>query len=168
MLRAERLCCRGAAETGAAESSPKFLRAAVSDSQEEIMTGALLYRQNPRWQIWAAFCGAVLLHLCAVALAKTQPASPLPALVEPEIVLEVDERSEDLPSPRIEEDPLSPPPPPIAQEAFIAEENSPTPPPIRKRTETPVQRVVRPTFTRSASSASISAARVLAVVAPRP
>jgi len=130
------------------------------------MTAALLYRQDQRWQIWAAFCGAVLLHLCAVALAQNEPALLPPPMVEPEIMLEIAERSEPSTPPQIEEDPLPLPPPPVAEEVVIAEENPPAP--IRKRSERPVQPLVRQTVTHLASSASMTAAKVLAVVAPRP
>ena len=129
--------------------------------------GALLYRQNQSWRTWAALGGAVLVHLCAVALATNQlPPPPVP-LIESEIVVEVIPPSDDPQPPLAQQDPLPPPASPVTEETFIAEEN-PTPPPVRKRHERWAQPIIRPAAMRPAASASLSSIKVSALMAPRP
>ncbi len=89
----------------------------------------LLYRPPPRWQWWAAFGGAVAIHLTAVALAqKREVPVEVPSDV-PTAVVEATLQATEEPTPPPEDIPLpeAPPPPEIKPE-YVEET---TPPPKR-------------------------------------
>ncbi|MBA2585813.1 MAG: energy transducer TonB [Chthoniobacterales bacterium] len=99
------------------------------------MAGPLLYQPPPRWQVWAAIGGAVLLHCAAVAIASIHPVVPavdtsaIPEAVE--VTLEQpQEPTPPEPTPPPEEPDLPPPPPQEVQPEF--REEQPTPPPKQK------------------------------------
>jgi protein TonB len=132
----------------------------------ENMSAVLIYKSRGRWEVWAAFTAAVLLHAGAVALAQRgEQAAPPLADGPPADIIVVDTREEQAPPPP--EDPLPdlPPPPPVPDPLFT--DDNPTPPPARKRIETAPQRLVR-AAPPGARAATMGAAKVLAVSAPRP
>jgi len=98
------------------------------------MQTCILYRQNPRWSIWAAFALAIAIHFAAVAIAGRHPSLPEPApggddtrdvFIEPEAA--------PLTTPPHAVDPL--PPPPDETPALVEPQPS--------RTATP-RRLLRP------------------------
>lgn len=128
------------------------------------MTSAIFYRPSPRWQIWTAFCGAVLIHVAAVALAERSATEP-PGAIDEQAGIEIIPIVED-PQPVEPVDPppdLAPPPPPTTDNPFI--EDDPTPPPVRPRVDRAPQRVVR---AAPAARMTMGSAKVLALSAPRP
>jgi len=113
------------------------------------MTGPLLYRPPPRWQVWTAFGGALAIHFAAVAIAAIKPAEHIEDLSQiPEAVVELslDQQPEPpQPTPPPEEEPPPPPPPdaiPEQKPEFV--EEKPTPPPKRPPSTQPVQPIARP------------------------
>lgn len=132
------------------------------------MTAALLYRPTQRWQIWAAFAGAVLVHVAAVAMAQN-PSRELP------VVTNEDEGVEILIAPADEaplqaeltEAPPDAPLPPATDEPMFQTEHA-TPSPVRKKNVAQSLPLVRPEIGRSHATAADGAVRVLALSAPRP
>src|SRR5436190_20659586 len=87
----------------------------------------LLYRPPPRWQWWAAFGGAVAIHLTAVALAQKHEA---PAEAPPDIptaVVEPTLQATEQPTPPPEDIPLPEPPPTPDIKTEHVEEATPPP-----------------------------------------
>src|SRR5213078_4387640 len=71
------------------------------------MKGPLLYRPAPRWQVLAAFGGAIALHLAAVGIAAIRPAEKIVDLSDiPEATVEM--------SLETHQEPPQPTPPPDA------------------------------------------------------
>jgi protein TonB len=129
------------------------------------MTAVLLYKSKQRWQIWAAFIAAALIHVGAIALAERQR-TPAPFVADdgpPEVIVESDNDPTAIP-------PVDDSPPDVAPfpapDSFITEDD-PTPPPVRKRKEHPAPPLVRPPAPRP-RMATMGAAKVLALNAPRP
>src|SRR5216117_4539122 len=120
----------------------------------------LLYRPPPRWQWWAAFGGAVAIHLTAVAVAQKREA---PVEVPPDVptaVVEATLQATEEPTPPPEDIPLpEPPPPPEIKPEFVEERTPPPrPPPTAQQKFTPIK----------AQAMTMSKAKALAVNAPRP
>lgn len=132
------------------------------------MAAPILYRAKQRWQIWAAFGGAALIHLGAIALAENKTRDLPPAVIDyPGIPVEIAPEPQDSPAPETFD--LSPEPrPPVRNEESVIPEEHPTPPPIRRLSVKPAQPIVRPASTGSARALNMRSARVLAVSAPRP
>src|SRR6266700_4134957 len=87
----------------------------------------LLYRPPPRWQWWAAFGGAVAIHLTAVAVAQKRE---VPAEIPPDIptaVVEATLQASEEPTPPPEDIPLPEPPPPPEITPEYVEETTPPP-----------------------------------------
>jgi len=125
----------------------------------------LLYRPPPAWQWWAAFGGAVAIHLTAVALAQKHEA---PVEVPPDIptaVVEATLQATEEPTPPPEDIPLpEPPPPPEIQPEFVEE----TTPPPKKPTAQKFAPIKAPQAAGRPGPMSISSAKALATYAPRP
>ena len=113
------------------------------------MAKPLLYRPQPRWQVLAAFGGALMIHLAAVGIAAIKPAEHIEDLSQiPEAVVELslEEQQQPQPTPPPEEEVPPPPPPDVIPEdkpEFV--EEKPTPPPKRPPSTAPVQPIARPT-----------------------
>ncbi|HEX8078433.1 MAG TPA: TonB family protein [Chthoniobacterales bacterium] len=133
--------------------------------------GPLLYRPAPRWQVIAAFGGAIALHLAAVAIASLRPPEKVVDFSEiPEATVEMslEAQQEPQPTPPPEEEPPPPPPPePIPEDKPEFVEEKPTPPPKRTPTNAPVVPLAKPKAV-SAGPMSMSSAKAVAVSAPRP
>ena len=129
------------------------------------MPKPLLYRPPPPWQWWAAFGGAVAIHLTAVALAQRHEA---PVEVPPDIptaVVEATLQATEEPTPPPEDIPLpEPPPPPEIQPEFVEE----TTPPPKKPTAQKFAPIKAPQAAGRPGAMSISSAKALATYAPRP
>src|SRR5436189_4393453 len=125
----------------------------------------LLYRPPPRWQWWAAFGGAVAIHLTAVALAQKHEA---PAEIPPDIptaVIEATLQATEEPTPPPEDIPLpEPPPPPEIKPEYVEE----TTPPPKQPKPAKVAPIKAPTVAGHPGPVSISTAKALATYAPRP
>jgi protein TonB len=125
----------------------------------------LLYRPPPPWQWWAAFGGAVAIHLTAVALAQRHEA---PVEVPPDIptaVVEATLQATEEPTPPPEDIPLpEPPPPPEIQPEFVEE----TTPPPKKPTAQKFAPIKAPQAAGRPGAMSMSSAKALATYAPRP
>jgi TonB family protein len=113
------------------------------------MTGPLLYRPPPRWQVWAALGGAVGLHFAAIAIASIHPSEvveDLSNIPEAAVELSLEQQPEPpQPTPPPEEEPPPPPPPDAIQEKPEFLEEKPTPPPKRPPSTKPVSPIARPT-----------------------
>lgn len=137
------------------------------------MTGPLLYRGAPKWQVWAAFGAAFAIHALAIGIAALNPEPPVMDLDDiPEAVVEVsveEAQAEPQPTPPPEEEepePLDAPPEPIEPPEFQEEQPTPTPRPKTDRTprpQAPIQRPSAPT-----GSTTISSAKAKAVFGPKP
>jgi TonB family protein len=122
------------------------------------MNSALIYRPRQRWQIGCAFTGAIVLHLVALALARSEPGlsstTQSPAFDVP---------IEGVPAPPPPQPiDMSTPPPLTADQSITSEEN---PAPILQRSP----RTIRP-IARSApiSQRALTNAKAFALSAPRP
>ncbi|MDQ6913320.1 MAG: energy transducer TonB [Verrucomicrobiota bacterium] len=127
---------------------------------------ALLYKQTGHWRIWLCFIGAAAIHLGAVALAEREPIAPTPMTTDQDkgITLEFMPPTAEPPPDPVE--PVPEPPPLTNQETPVVEDNV-TPPPIRQHVER-TQPLVRQTTQSFSGPANLGAAKVLALVAPRP
>jgi TonB family protein len=77
------------------------------------MAGPLLYRPPPRWQTWAAFGGAIAIHLATVGIAAIKHETPAVDLSSiPTASVEAMLQPEDQPTPPPEDIPIPEPPPP--------------------------------------------------------
>ena len=129
------------------------------------MTEALLYESRPKWRFGAALAAAIVIHLAAFSFASNHslaPAGPPISSGEPtELSLEPPDSIPDPPTNLSEPSPTPPPMVPM----FIDE--SSIPPPVRRQVSkfTPI---VRPHTNTIPRSLNLSAAKVLAVSAPRP
>jgi len=125
----------------------------------------LLYRPPPRWQWWAAFGGAVAIHLTAVAVAQKREA---PAEVPPDVptaVVEATLQATEEPTPPPEDIPLpEQPPPPEIKPEFVEE----TTPPPKRPTAQKFAPIKAPQAAGRPGTMSISSAKALATYAPRP
>src|SRR3954469_10261780 len=137
------------------------------------MPGPLLYRPPPRWQAWAAFGGAVGIHLAAVAIAAIKPEEKIVDLSQiPEATVEMSIETQPeppQPTPPPEEEPPPPPPPeaiPEEKPEFVEEKA--TPPPKRTPSNQPVAPIAKPKPAGVAGPMSMSSAKAVAVSAPRP
>jgi TonB family protein len=128
------------------------------------MAPSLLYRPHQRWQTWAAFGGAALLHLSAIAIAQSQPKTFLrPTICNLEADMEVVSMSEDEQLPPEPAEAISPLTPSILPDESLLPDENPTPPPVRKVTQKPA-----PPILRRVAQGLDRPWRVLAVSAPRP
>ena len=126
---------------------------------------ALVYQPNQRWRVAMAFSAALLIHFAAIALANIhleKPGGP-PATAEFTSITFEEPPSIVDPTP---EDPEPLPIPPQTEDS-IPDERS-TPPPVRRQISKSITPIVRPPNQGSARSLTWSAAKVLAVNAPRP
>lgn len=135
--------------------------------------GPLLYKPAPRWQVLAAFGGALAIHGLAAVIAgihREEPPADLSAI--PEAVADVTfEQANPEPTPPPEEmqepEPTEQPPEPTEQPEFVEEQ--PTPPPKRDKPSKPVAPIARPhSAAPPAGPMSMSSAKAVAVSAPRP
>lgn len=124
---------------------------------------AQLYRTNQRWQIWAAFLAAILIHLSAVALAALRSDDlGTGDIASPPFVDVTAEFPELTPPDPIDE--LPPPPAPPTSEDIFTTEETPSPPVVDR----PPRAVVRRMTSNVPRSINSQAAKVLALSAPRP
>jgi protein TonB len=135
--------------------------------------GPLLYKPAPKWQIFAAFGAAFVIHAIAVGIAALKPVEPPPADVAQleqiaEVTFEPAPPAPPEPTPPPEEpEPVEPPPIPEEKPEFV-EEEKPTPPPKRTEKPKPVAPIARPQQTGPSGPVSMSSAKAVAISAPRP
>jgi TonB family protein len=129
------------------------------------MTGALLYQARPQWRLGLALAGAILIHLAALSFAtNNSPAPAGPSSVDGEPPTLTFEPPDPIADPATDlSEPL--PTPPSIEPAFIDDPS--TPPPVRRQVNK-VTPIVRPHTNTVSPSMNLSAAKVLAVSAPRP
>jgi protein TonB len=124
---------------------------------------ALIYQPNKKWRFATALFAAAAIHLGAIAFANAHRPEPQTASgfsnERPQIFLEPAGPD---PGPQPSPDPL--PTPPAIDESYA--ENTATPPPVRTQTHRSSP-LVRSTTT-APHSLNLSAAKVLALNAPRP
>ncbi len=128
------------------------------------MSKALLYRPRDRWQIWAAFGAAVLIHLAAVALAQ------MPAITDLGTSINITEVTGELTEVTIDPPDVSElelPPAPAPRDATFVEDYS-TPPSIKRPPSHSVLPIGRPAIAASGRTTSMGAAKAFAISAPRP
>src|SRR3954451_16208961 len=137
------------------------------------MTGPLLYRPAPRWQVISAFAGAIALHLAAVGIDAIRPSEKIMDLSDiPEATVEMSLETQNeppQPTPPPEEEPPPPPPPeaiPEEKPEFV--EEKPTPPPKRTPSNAPVAPLAKPKPVGPVGAMSMSSAKASAISAPRP
>jgi len=136
--------------------------------------GPLLYKPAPKWQVLAAFGGALAIHGLAAVIAGIHPEAPPADLTDiPEAVAEVTfEQAAPEPTPPPEEmeepEPTEQPPEPTEVPEFV--EEKPTPPPKRDKPTKPVVPIARPkpAGVPSAGPMSMSSAKAVAISAPKP
>jgi len=124
------------------------------------MAKPLLFRPPPRWHLWTALGGAVVIHLGAVVAAMKREPPPVDLSDIPTAVVEATMEAPPEPTPPPEEVPVATPPPapPEVRPEYVEER---TPPPRQPR---PVK--VMPI--KAPAAMSISSAKALATYAPRP
>ena len=130
------------------------------------MDPSMFYRPAAKWQISAAFCAAILVHVGVVGLADRSAAAAADVTeVLPDVVIVpiIDD-----PQPVDQVDPppdLALPPPPTTEDAFI--EDHPPTRPVRQRFDRPApQRAV--VAAAAPARLQMASAKVLATHAPRP
>jgi len=127
------------------------------------MPGPLLYRPPPRWQTWAAFGGAIAIHLATVGIAAIKHEPPVVDLSQiPTASVEATLQPEDQPTPPPEDIPI-PEPPPVPEVAPEFHEEKPPPP---KNANKPAAPVKAPQQAGLASS--VSGVKSLATYHPKP
>ncbi len=143
-----------------------------SSTTTKAKPGPLLYRPSPRWHVIAAFGAALGIHAMAAVIAGIKNEEPPADLSQiPEAVAEVTfEQASPEPTPppeeMIEPEPVETPPEPTEVPEFV--EEKPTPQPKRDQTK-PVAPIARPKPAGvPAGPMSMSAAKAVAVSAPRP
>jgi protein TonB len=126
----------------------------------------LLYRPAPRWQWWAAFGGAVAIHLTAVALAQKREPPPIDLSDIPTaLVVATLEATDEQPTPPPEDIPIpEPPPPPDVKPEYI-EETTPPPKQPKPQKMAPIKAPQQP---GRPGTMSISGAKALTTYAPKP
>ena len=129
------------------------------------MDSSMFYRPGGKWQVCAAFCGAVLVHVAAVGMADRSAAAPADAAEPLPDVIIVPIIDDPQPVDPIDPPPeLAPPPPPTTESTFV--DDYPSPPPVRQRLDRQPQRLVQPVA--AAPRMTMASAKVLAINAPRP
>ena len=128
------------------------------------MNRAILYRPNGRWQICAAFFGAIALHVAAVAMneGRSEPESVIVCIMPTDDVQGTIEPVE--PSPLDANPPISEQLVPDADNMFIDEHLTP---PSKHRVKS-IAAPPRVGVSGVARSESIGSAKTLALFAPRP
>lgn len=129
------------------------------------------YKPSPRWQIWAAFAGALAIEFTAVGVASLHREEQIPVdlgFVTQQPVDAVITELPPEPTPPPEEEPPPPPPPPTEPTEFTIEE--PTPPPRPKDAPTPKPRARVASSRPVAPSGPVSfiSAKANLTSAPRP
>jgi TonB family protein len=129
------------------------------------MPKPLLYKPPPRWQIWAALGGAILIHLGAVgayAIKREPPPVDLNDIPTATVDAQI-QQVEDQPTPPPEDIPIPDAPPmPDVQPEFVEE----TTPPPRLNKPSKVQPIKAPTA--PSGSMNMSSAKASAISAPKP
>jgi protein TonB len=125
----------------------------------------VLYRPAPRWHVWAALGGAVLIHLTAVAVAQRREPPPMDLSDIPIATVEATLEPTQEPTPPPEE--IVAPTPPPEPEQVQPEFHEETTPPPRVPHPQKVAPIKAPTVGRPGPM-SISSAKALATYAPRP
>jgi protein TonB len=122
------------------------------------MAKPLLYKPPPRWQVWAALGGALLIHIGAVIASMKREAPPVDLSNIPTAEITATLEAQEAPTPPPEDIPLPPPPPePQVQPEFHEEQATP-PPRQAPKAVAPIK----------APPVSMSTARASAIFAPRP
>ena len=133
------------------------------------MPGPLLYRGAPKWQVFAAFGGALLVHGIAVLAAFEKPPPPVDVSDIPTATIEatLDQPAEEQPTPPPEDIPLPPPPPDVTEVPEFHEES---PPPKINRPTKPTAPIKAPQVgaPRPAGVVGASQGKAAAISAPRP
>src|ERR1051325_2189913 len=125
----------------------------------------LLFRPPPRWHVWAALGGALLIHIGAVVAAMKHEQPPANLADIPTAVIEATMEAAPEPTPPPEEIvTATPPPEPEATPEYVEER---TPPPKQPKA-TKVAPVKAPQAAGRPGTMSISSAKALATYAPRP
>ncbi|HEY6205081.1 MAG TPA: energy transducer TonB [Chthoniobacterales bacterium] len=125
----------------------------------------LLFRPPPRWHVWAALGGALLIHIGAVVAAMKHEQPPANLEDIPSAVVEATMEAAPEPTPPPEEIvTATPPPEPEATPEYVEER---TPPPKQPKA-TKVAPVKAPVAAGRPGTMSISTAKALATYAPRP
>lgn len=129
--------------------------------------GPLLYRPAPKWQVFAAFGGALLLHGIAVLAAFEKPPPPQDLSDIPTATIEatLDAPPEEQPTPPPEDIPLPPPPPDLQEVPEFHEES---PPPKINRPTKPQAPIKAPQVAARPGMVSASQGKAAAISAPRP
>ena len=126
---------------------------------------ALMYQPNNKWRLMTALTAAAAIHVAAITFATTRHQAPPPTSVapgEPELIFEP---ANPIPEPQPEQtEPL--PTPPTTNEFDV--ENAATPPPVRRQPSKFTPLVKPPRNSMAPGSLNFSAAKVLALNAPRP
>jgi TonB family protein len=134
------------------------------------MTGPLLYKPAPKWQVISAFAGALAVHGIAVALAFHKEPPPIDTADMPTATIEatLDQPPAEEPTPPPEDIPVpDQPPPPEIQPEFHEEQ---TPPPKQQNKPVKVQPIKAPQVAGPPRPAMMNAsqAKASAISAPRP
>lgn len=138
------------------------------------MPGPLLYKAQPKWQVWTALGAAFAIHALAVGIAALKPEEPPPMDVTQleqiaEVTFEPAPPAPPEPTPEPEEpEPVEPPPIPDEQPEFVEEKPTPPPKPKTDRTPRPVAPIARPVAAAPTGSISMSSAKASALFGPKP
>jgi protein TonB len=142
------------------------------------MTGPLLYKGGPKWQVFLALGAALGIHGLAVGIAALKPPEEVTDVMpDLEQIAEVTfEPAAPEPTPPPEEEieepePLDAPPEPIDPPEFTEEKPTPPPKPKTDKPKPPTQPIARPRVVGVAAAPgpmSMSSAKAVAVSAPRP
>lgn len=134
------------------------------------MPGPLLYRPPPRWQVLAAFGGALAVHGIAVAVAfhKEPPPPDLSDVPTATIEATIDTPPADEPTPPPEDIPVPEAPPPPDVQPEFHEETTPPPKTNKPAAKTPIKAPQVAGPPKPPGMMSASQAKAVAISAPRP
>jgi len=123
----------------------------------------LIYQANEKWRFPAALVAAVVIHFAAVSFGTTQEESPAVADFDGEPTIEIVPPDPIADAFQKQSEPL---PTPLSPDEFYLE-NTPTPP-LSREQPTKLRPLVKDRTNTAPRSVNLSAAKVLALNAPRP
>jgi periplasmic protein TonB len=134
------------------------------------MIGPLLYKPAPKWQVLAAFGGALAVHGIAVAVAFHKEPPPIDVSDAPIASIEatLDQPPADEPTPPPEDIPVPEAPPPPEIQPEFHEEQTPPPKQNKPAQKMPIKAPQVAGPPRPPGMMSASQAKASAISAPRP
>jgi protein TonB len=145
-------------------------RSVATEQADRVMPGPLLYKPAPKWQVIAAFAGAIAIHGIAVAVAFHKEPPPVDTSDIPTATIEatIEQPAPEEPTPPPEDIPVPEAPPPPEIQPEFHEEQTPPPKQQKPATKMPIKAPQVAGPPRPPGMMSASQAKAVAISAPRP